>query len=150
MICQFHQLWIAYISLSLINYSSIDDCHIQLRRCFIWLYLHTADPTSSFIFFAIIQHTWELSLKAVHPNSRVHYNIPGYSLTFLRVKLQFNAKHKIKCLALRIRFGQCSNESTLVNEMQRSQRTPSEGSPATRIACQLAGKYKCPVLISTL
>lgn len=151
MICQSHQLWIAYISLSLINYSSINDCHFWLRQRFTLLNLHTTDlTTSSSIFFSIVQCTWELSAdRPSQLTSKVHYNVSGYSLTFLRIKLQFAAKHKIKCLALRIRFCQCSKESVLVNEMQRSQRTPSEELAAASVACQLVEQYKCPVLIST-
>lgn len=68
-ICQFPQLWIAYINLSLINYSSVNDCHIWLRRYFIWLNLHTTELTSSSTFSSIVQHAWDLSLQTVRPNS---------------------------------------------------------------------------------
>lgn len=68
----------------------------------------------------------------------------------LRLKLQLNAKHKIKCLALSISFGQCSNESALVNETEGSQRAPSKELAAARMACQLTEQYRCPVPFPTL
>lgn len=40
----------------------------------------------------------------------------------LRINLQLNAKHKIKCSAQRTGFSQCSEESALVNEMLQSQK----------------------------